>query len=136
MENNDKLIKDLLKEGFLTEAPEGFTEKVMSTLAETEKSKVHFPVLLTYFLLFAGAMAVAVGSIYLTNKSLLVQYYEGFASFFSSIFVSSFYAVSHSFSFLHGAWLGYAVGIAMTIGLLLLLDRLVFSKKQEMNMLI
>ncbi len=136
MDNNDKLIKDLLKEGFLTEAPQGFTEKVMNAVAEREESKAHFPITLSYFLLIAGSMFIAAGSIYFTDKELLFQYFAETGTFFSGIFTSSFQTVSNSFSFISGSQAGFFAGILLIIALLLLLDKLVFSKKQEMSMFI
>jgi len=135
MDNNDKLIKDLLKEGFLTEAPAGFTEKVMNAVSETEKSKVYLSAFLSYFLLIVGSVAVGVGSIYFTNKGLIVQYYEGIKAFFAGFFVSSFHAVSNSFSFIPVTQAAFFAGIILIIALLLLLDKLVFGKRWRMNIL-
>ncbi|NOX84988.1 MAG: hypothetical protein GXO86_03330 [Chlorobi bacterium] len=136
MEKNDKLIKDLLKEGFLSEAPAGFTDKVMNAVAETEKGKVRVPAFLSYFLLITGSVVVAIGSIYFTNKELLFQYYEGIRTFFNGVFVSSFHVVSNSFSFVNGAQATFFAGIILIIVLLLLLDKLAFKGRREMNLFI
>jgi len=136
MKINDKLIKELLKEGFLTEAPEGFTHRVMKEVAEQEIKNETFSSFLVYFLVLAGATGMALVSLYFTNKELLAGYYAGLKIFVTGFFTSSVHNLSATFSYLHLPQTGFFAGIILTIVVLLLMDKLFFNKKQELNLFI
>lgn len=133
MENNDKLIRDLLNEGFLAKAPEGFTNKVMQSVAETQK-KPALPAFLVYFLVFFGASGVAAASLYFTNNSLLILYYGQLKLAMSQTFVSFFRIVNDVLVNINLPDMGLSAGILLMVILLLVVDRIAFKPGKYMNL--
>jgi len=133
MENNDKLIRDLLNEGFLAKAPEGFTNKVMQSVAETQKKPV-LPAFLVYFLVFFGASGVAAASLCFTNNSLLILYYSQLKLAMSQTFVSFFRIVNDLLVNINLPDMGLSAGILLMVILLLVVDRIAFKPGKYMNL--
>lgn len=137
MEKEDQLIKDLLKEGFLTKAPDNFTDRVMHAVAEKEEATVReYPVWL-YFSFIAATLATLAGILFFTNKAFLVKYLSyftgvlgGMLPFLSSI-LSDFTSLNFSLPYN-----GLLLGIGAIILLLLAFDKFLFSKKRFIGIFI
>jgi hypothetical protein len=128
MEKEDKLIRELLKEGFLKPAPDGFTDSVMQSVAIAEKQKeLSLPALIGYIL---GSVLLGLGLIYLISPGTLVAYAEVFLGFLKDLFgpfAGLFEGVSIRSDYLKGSEL--FLGILLIIGVLLGFDRFLSSRK-------
>jgi hypothetical protein len=127
MEKDDALIRDLLKEGFLQEAPEGFTNRVMHAIAE-EKEPVGDISPLAYAGIIAASITLLIGILYLLDPSILTQYSQYFSKLlftvltpFTGLF-SGFAGMNFSLPFN-----GLLPGLLLVIVLLLLFDRYILK---------
>jgi len=136
VDNNDKLIKELLSEGFLSETPSGFTNRVMKAVTEKESKRESFSAFLIYFLILAGAAGVALFSLYFTNKELPADYYAGLKTFITGLFTASGHEINVTFSYFYLPQIGFFAGIILTIVALLLTDKLFFHKKKGLNLFV
>jgi hypothetical protein len=135
MKQDDKLIRELLKQGFLKEAPEGFTASVMQNVSAIEHQKEASVYI--YLIAIFAAIVAGLGVIYLINPELLMNYVDYFINFlyslmlpfknvFSSISVSSF----------TGQGSGLFLGILMIIALLLGFERFFLARKRAVNIFV
>ena len=85
MNNEDKLIKELLKEGFYTKAPDNFTENVMMAIAREESSDIKETSPYIYGFILLMAFGVLSGILYVTNNSIFVKYSTYFVDLISGI---------------------------------------------------
>jgi len=133
MEREDQLIKDLLNEGFLTKAPENFTDRVMQAVAESAAESAagrEYPVSV-YFAIIVGTLAALSGILYFTNEAFLVKYsgyftgvLGGMLPFLSSI-LSDFTSLNFSLPYN-----GLLLGIGAIVLLLLAFDMILFRRKR------
>ncbi len=135
MEKEDKLIKELLKEGFLKPAPDGFTDTVMQSVISLEKQK---PASFIFYLsaIFAAIVA-GLGVIYYTNPELPMKYLEYFVDFLYSLampFMNLFSGISLTTFNVQGS--GLFLGILMIITLLLGFDRFLSARNRAINMFV
>ena len=133
MDKNDKLIKELLEEGFLKKAPDNFTDNVMHAVAK-ESSPVstgnEYP-FSTYFMIIAGTVAAGVGILYFTNKAFLLKYLTYFNGFIGDL-LPSFNELGKGFTSLNFQMPanGLVLGVGAIVLLLLVFDKLVLSKNR------
>ena len=129
MEKDDQLIRELLKEGFYTKAPDGFTEYVMKGIAKESK-----PVRDISPLAYAGMLFSAFASfgviLYLLNYAFVESTARYFMHIATGLFaplvnlLNGFQSMDFSFSFN-----GMFVGILAVIAVLLALDRFYTDRK-------
>lgn len=139
MENDEKLIKELLEKGLIQKAPDNFTESVMMAIAQTETKEK--PIIdlsfLSYALIIIGAFVVSAGVLYFTNKELLINYYNyflnitvGATSFITGLFTN----FNLTFSSLPGS--GLIAGIILIMLALLAFDRFLFTGRRYTNVFV
>ena len=135
MDKEDKMTRELLEEGFLKHAPEGFTEAVMQRVTVNERQQDVS--LIVYAGIIIGAILVAVGIIYFTRPELLSNYLEYFMNFIRLI-ASPFKGMTGNLSVslddfrVSGLFLGTVLIIALLLGF----DRLVLFRRRELNMFV
>lgn len=139
MEKDDKLIRELLKEGLLTKAPDQFTDNVMMAVAKAEldKKQVVDYSYLAYPSSILGAFAVSIGILYFTDKQLLIDYYNYFLGFVSgtlSFIAGVFTNFNDAFSALPGS--GLIAGIGLIMLALLAFDRFLFKGRGYVNIFV
>lgn len=139
MEKEDRLIKDLIKEGFLKSAPDNFTENVMNAVAKTEirEKSIFGDNGFSYAAITVMAISLAGSIIYFVDPSFYSFSLATFTGFLKQIiisFTSTFSGylklniVSDS-SFLVG-------GIIAIILLLLLFDRLLSKNRKVIGLFV
>ena len=139
MDKDDQLIKDLLREGFLTKAPNDFTDRVMNAVAETEsedKPATEYPAAI-YYAIIIGSIAAIVGTLYFTNKAFLAEYFTSFTGIFSDL-VPSFSLMGDQFSSLNFnlPYSGLIVGIVSIMVALLVFDKFVIGRSRYLNIFV
>jgi VIT1/CCC1 family predicted Fe2+/Mn2+ transporter len=135
MEREDKLIRELLKEGLLKTAPDGFTDSVMDKVSAVEQPK-EMP-LYVYLSMIFGAVAIGLGIIYFTSPGFLGWYASYFVDFMSGLllpFKGLFSEVSIPDYNLRGSSTFF--GILVVIALLLGFDALITRRWRVMNMFV
>ena len=139
MDNEEKMIRDLLEKGFLTKAPENFTDKVMIAVAITEKQKS--PVIdlsyLSYAFIILGAFALSTGALFFTNKELLLKFYQYLVDFNVgglSLVTGLFNNFNNVYSALPGS--GLIAGIVLIMIALLAFDKFMFSGRRYVNVFV
>jgi hypothetical protein len=137
MNNEDKLIKELLKEGFYTKAPDNFTANVMEALADEEKSNIKEFSPYIYGLIFLVVFAVLSGVLYYTNNSIFVNYGNYFLELTSGI-LSPFVAIFTGFRNMDffPAYNGLFFGVTAIIIVLLGIDYFLKSRRKSVGLFI
>lgn len=137
MEKDDALIKELLKEGFYTKAPDNFTDNVMKAVADEEKSAIKDISPIVYAGIFLGAFSILLGILYVSNNLIFVKYSNYFLDLlmalsvpFSGIF-NGFKSMDFSMSFN-----GMFFGILTIVILLLGIDRFFKTKRKSVSLFI
>jgi hypothetical protein len=130
MEKEDKLIKELLQEGFLKTAPEGFTDSVMQrvTVAEQPKDLPFY----AYLGIIFGATGIGLGLIYFTSPEFFEQYTAYFMDFLYRLalpFKGLFSGVSVPDLGVNSTFLGILGAIALLLGF----DALISKKFRVTN---
>ena len=137
MEKDDALIKELLKEGFYTKAPDNFTENVMIAVAEEEQSAIKDISPLAYATIFLGAFSILSGILYVSNNLIFTKY--------SNYFLDLLLAMSSPFNGLFNGFKnmdfslpfnGLFFGILTVIVLLLGIDRFFKTKRKSVSLFI
>lgn len=136
MDKEEQMIRDLLEKGFLTKAPENFTDKVMMAVAttDTQKSPVIDLSYFSYALIILGAFALSIGALFFTNKELLLKYYQYLIDFNLgglALVTGLFTNFNNVFSALPGS--GLIAGIVLIMIALLAFDKFVFSGRRYVN---
>ena len=139
MEKDEKLLKDLLKEGFLTKAPENFTDRVMMAVAktETEHETITKYSPLVYTAIIMGSILAMFGILFYTNKSIFEKYQNYFLDFIVAT-ISPFSGVFDKFANFNFQlpYNGLLMGVTIIIIALLAFDRFVLNRKQYLNLFV
>ena len=139
MEKDEKLLKDLLKEGFLTNVPENFTDRVMMAVAETETEHEtitkYSP--LVYTAIILGSILAMFGILFYTNNSIFEKYQNYFLDFIVAT-ISPFSGVFDKFSNFNFQlpYNGLLMGVTIIIIALLAFDRFVLGRKRYLNLFV
>jgi len=139
MEKDEKLLKDLLQEGFLTKAPDNFTDRVMLAVAETETQQETTSrySALVYAAIIMGSILAIFGILFYTNKSIFEKYQNYFHDFIVAI-ISPFSGVLDKFANLNFQfpYNGLLMGVGLIIIGLLAFDRFVIGGKRYLNLFV
>ncbi len=137
MEKDDALIKELLKEGFFTKAPDNFTENVMMAVAEEEQSAIKDISPIAYAGIFLGAFAILSGTLYVTNNSIFIKYTNYFVDLLLAM-LSPFAGIFNGFKSMEFSlpYNGLLLGILMVIIVLLGIDRFFKTREKSVGWLI
>lgn len=137
MEHEDKLIRKLLHEEFLEQAPAGFTDRVMQaiTVAETREQTTFQWNRLVYPAISFGSIIIALGAIYFMDPLFYSRLYSsatGYVMLIGSQLISMFASLSRPEFQLPVNW--FAVGIAFCLASLLLAERMIVKIKGSLNL--
>jgi hypothetical protein len=138
MEKDDALIKQLLKEGFLQKAPEGFTGKVMQSIEGEEKApagKETSPVL--FFGSLILVLSLPVIFLYFLSPGYLSWLYSYFTGIATGL-IMPVQELAEGFTSMPFQTLfrGPLPGITLAVILLLAADHLLRRRFKEAGMLI
>ena len=138
MEKDDQMLKDLLKEGFLSKAPDNFTDRVMMNVAETEieeSSSKYLP--MVYASIILGSVFAFLGILFYTNSGIVERYQNYFLEFLSAM-LSPFSGVLEKFTNLNFQlpFNGMLMGVAVIVIALLAFDRYVLGRKRYLNLFV
>ena len=139
MEKEDKIIKEILENGFIEKAPEGFTNKVMQAVGQVELKQKQgvFSGVWAYALLTFAAIFVAFGVLFYFDNNFLSEYFQSFSMGMAGLTHEfsntgkSLLSLSYNFSNL-----SLLAGILVVISALLLIEKVVFRKKSFAGVLI
>jgi hypothetical protein len=139
MEKDEKLLKDLLQEGFLTKAPDNFTDRVMLAVAETESQQETTSrySALVYSAIIIGSILAIFGILFYTNKSIFEKYQNYFYDFIVAV-ISPFSGVLNKFANLNFQfpYNSLLMGVGLIIIGLLAFDRFVLNRKSYLNLFV
>jgi len=139
MEKEDKQIKNLLENGFLERAPEGFTNRVMLAVEQVDLNKetVIFSGVLGYVMLMLGAIIAAFGILFYFDNDFVVNYFQYFSANLNGLFLE-FSKIGNYLLSLQSYFpsLSLLVGIFLIIFALLAIDRLLFNKRSFANIFV
>ena len=126
MEKDDALIRELLEKGMLKSAPNGFTDKVMDSIAAEEIADIRETSPLVYAGIFAGAIGILVTVLYFVSPTI----FERYSSYFKGIMLSAIAPFSNIFDGFTSMQFGMSVnnmlfGSLLVVGLLLIVDQIV-----------
>ena len=139
MEKEDKIIKEILENGFIEKAPEGFTNKVMQAVGQVELKQKQgvFSGVWAYALLTFAAIFVAFGVLFYFDNNFLSEYFQSFSMGMAGLTREfsntgkSLLSLSYNFSNL-----SLFAGVLVVISALLLIEKVVFRKKSFAGVLI
>ena len=133
----DKFIRLLIREKGLEKAPDHFTDKVMAKIGE-EASLEAEPLLspLSWALIILGLLT-AISLLFLTDIPFIGKLFSSVGveqlaqQVFTSQFISSFMKFFHS---IHISTI--SITIILSVGILVILERLLFHRSTETNMML
>ncbi len=139
MKNEDQLIKELLQEGFVEKAPEGFTQKVMQAVAvaETEKQSAFQWNKLVYPALIFGSISLVFALLVYESPSFYSRLYtslSGYVLMLGSQLSSIFASVTRPEMPFQINW--FVVEIAVAIVVLVAMEKFIFLKGRTMNLFV
>lgn len=132
MEKEDQIIKELIKEGFLTSAPDDFTEKVMMAVANTQEVKkplFDFSVL-SYTSVIIATITLSLGIVYYISPSFIASTFGFIPGFFNKLYFTFIQLFKGSVHLNTGFEInGVIVGVVLIIITLLTFDGLLGRRK-------